>query len=348
MHQGPGYVTTEIMLFSGKITNSICVYLDKHSVDSEKLFELTDLPTEFLRESSCWIPAQDVEKFIAAIDREFGSLFPDSLAKLVGHECHQLWAWGVLDSVIKMMQSPQDLFLQPHRFLSYFVSPAPPIGNLMRGEEAVSFDLPISNQEFPFVTEFLRTALEDLPCYLGRSAAHVTWQGTRLTISWSESQQSGLLKEEDLEPNYKPELVRNLMQALEESQRQIEDLRSQLSNAADPSGERAQPIPSTETEFVQGMRTHLTRTRGHMMRLSDYLARSQQLVTLLIGQNRLDRQVQEAMKRVDWDYVKTQSTQVAQETADLLSQFEQELNQRLRPAKKARSAQRTLDLETHA
>jgi hypothetical protein len=333
------------MLFSGKITNSFLVYLDRHSVDSEKLFELTDLPTEFLREPSCWIPAQDVEKFIAAADREFAGKFQDSLAKLVGHECHQLWAWGVLDSVIKMLQSPQDLFLQPHRFLSYFVSPAPPVGNLMRGEEAISFDLPISNQEFPFVTEFLRSALEGLPCYLGRASAHVRWQGTRLTISWSESQ-SELLREEDLSPNYKPELVRNLMQALEESQRQIEDLRTQLSQSGE--GERAQPIPSTDTEFVQGLRTYLTRARGHMMRLSDYLVRSQQLVTLLIGQDRLDRQVQEAMKRVDWDYVKAQSTQVAQETADLLTQFEQDLNQRLRPAKKARSAQRTLDLETHA
>jgi hypothetical protein len=332
------------MLFSGKITNSFLVFLDRHGVDSEKLFELTDLPTEFLREPSCWIPAQDVEKFIASMDREFGSIFHDSLPKLVGHECHELRSWGVLDSVIKMMQKPQDLFLQPHRFLSYFVSPAPPVGNVVREDESISFDLPISNQEFPCVTEFLRSALEVLPCYLGRNPAQVLWQQTRLKISWSESQ-NDLLKEEDLTPNYKPELVQNLMEALEESQRQIEDLRNQLSMSGE--GEKAQPIPSTDTEFVQGMRTYLTRARGHMMRLSDYLVRSQQLVTLLIGQNRMDRQVQEAMRRVDWDYVKAQSSQVAQETADLLTEFEQELNQRLRPAKKMKSAQRTLDLEAH-
>lgn len=333
------------MLFSGKITNSFLVYLDRHGVDSENLFELTDLPTEFLREPSCWIPAQDVEKFIAAMDREFGSIFHDNLPKLVGHECHQLRSWGVLDSVIKMMQKPQDLFLQPHRFLSYFVSPAPPVGNVVREAEAIAFDLPISNQEFPFVTEFLRSALEVLPVYLGRNPASVRWQQTRLKISWSESQ-SDMLKDEDLVPNYKPELVQNLMEALEESQRQIEDLRTQLSQSGD--GTRAQPIPATDTEFVQGMRTYLTRARGHMMRMSDYLVRSQQLVTLLIGQNRMDRQVQEAMKRVDWDYVKSQSSQVAQETADLLTHFEQELNSRLRPAKKHKSEQRTLDLETHA
>ena len=52
----------------------------------------------------------------------------ESLITAVGHQCKDLRAWGVLDSVIKMMQKPQDLFLQPHRLLSYFVSPAPPVG----------------------------------------------------------------------------------------------------------------------------------------------------------------------------------------------------------------------------
>ncbi|MGE4132433.1 MAG: hypothetical protein AB7F86_12395 [Bdellovibrionales bacterium] len=330
------------MLFSGKITNSFLTYLDRKGFDSEKLFELTDLPTEFLRDPSCWIPANDVEKFITAIDREFATHFQESsLATLAGHHCHELRAWGVLDSVIKMMQKPQDLFLQPHRFLSYFVSPAPPLGDLKRKPESIEFDLPISNQEFPLATEFLRSALEVLPCYIGRAQAHVKWVQTHITISWTEAQ-SDLLKDDDLAPNYKPELVQNLMQALEESQKQIEDLRSQLSenHSSGP-----QPIAAVEAEFVQGLRAHVVRTRGHMMRLSDYLVRSQQLVTLLIGQDRLDRQVQEAMKRVDWEYVKIQSSMVAQEVADLLTQFEHELNQRLRPAKREKSAQRSLDID---
>lgn len=333
------------MLFSGKISNSFLVFLDRHGVDSEKLFELTDLPTEFLREPSCWIPAEDVEKFLGGIEREIGPSFAESLPTMVGHQCHTLRAWGVLDSVIKMMQKPQDLYLQPHRFLSYFVSPAPPVGGIKKRDDSISFDLPISNQEFPCTTEFLRSALEVLPCYLGRNQSQVSWTQTRINISWSETQ-SDLLKEEDLEPNYKPELVQNLMQALEESQRQIEDLRTQLSTS--PVSDKAQPIPATETEFVQGMRAQVVRARGHMMRLSDYLVRSQQLVTLLIGQDRLDRQVVEAMRRVDWDYVKTQSSAVAQETADLLTGFERELNQRLRPGRREKSLQHKMDLENQA
>ncbi len=334
------------MLFSGKITNSFLIFLDRHGVDFEKLFELTDLPTEFLREPSCWIPSDDVEKFISAMECEFGPLFPESLPTLVGHHCHELRSWGVLDSVIKMMQKPQDLFLQPHRFISYFVSPAPPVGNVVREEESISFDLPISDQDFPRVAEFIRAALEVLPCYLGRNQAQVSWNETRIKISWSDSQ-SDLLTGEDLSPNYKPELVQNLMQALEESQRQVEELRNKLSQGESDS--KPQPIPATDIEFIQGLRAHLVRTRGHMMRITDYLVRSQQLVTLLVGQGRMDRQVQEAMKRVDWDYVKSQSPQVTQETADLLTEFERELNQRLRPARpNSQPAQRTLDLEAHS
>lgn len=334
------------MLFSGKITNSFMVFLDRHGVDSERIFELTDLPTEFLREPSCWIPAADTERFLAGLDREYGSLFQDSLPTLVGHQCHSLRAWGVLDSVIRMLQKPQDLFLQPHRFLSYFVSPAPPVGNVVKTAESISFDLPIDNQEFPTVAEFIRGALEALPLYLGREQAQARWKATRIEIGWSVSQ-AELLKEGDLAPNYKPELVQNLMQALEESQRQIEDLRNQLSQSE---AGRALPIPATDTEFVQGLRAHVAQARDHMMRLSDYLVRSQQLVTLLVGQGRMDRQVKEAMRRVDWDFVKAQSSQAAQETADLLTQFERELNQHLRSAPGAtpvKPAQRILDLEAH-
>src|SRR5947209_4908899 len=104
------------MLFSGKITNSFLVFLDRAGIDSERLYEVTSLPTEFLRDPSCWIAAPDVEQFLSAADKEFGSSFSESLPALVGHQCNELRAWGVLDSVIRMMSQPQDLFLQPQRF----------------------------------------------------------------------------------------------------------------------------------------------------------------------------------------------------------------------------------------
>jgi hypothetical protein len=335
------------MLFSGKITNSFLVFLDRSGQDLDRLVELTELPTEFLRDSSAWMPAPDVELLLAALDKEYGAAFSDSLASLVGHQCNELRAWGVLDSVIRMMSAPQDLFLQPQRFISYFVSPAPPIAQLVRQQESVSFDIPISDQEFPFVTEFLRSAMEVLPRYLGHEAALVNWRGNRLTINWSVSQ-GKFLGEEDLTPNFKPELVQSLMLALEDSQRQIEDLKGQLGQNTLPAVSAPAMAADIDPELQQHLRAYVVKVRGHLMKLADYLVRSQQLVTLLVGQNRMDRQVQEAMRRVDWEYIKLQSSPVAQEIVDLLSDFEREVTSKVRPAKRAPQPlklQRTLDLQ---
>lgn len=333
------------MLFSGKITNSFLVFLDRNGQDLDRLPELTNLPSEFLRDSSCWMRATEVEMFLAAMDKEYGTAFNDSLALLVGHQCNELRAWGVLDSVIRMMSQPQDLFLQPQRFISYFVSPAPPIADLIRKEESVSFDIPISDQEFPFVTEFLRSAMEVLPRYLGHEAAQVVWQGNRLTINWSPAQEK-FLPEADLTQNFKPELVQSLMAALEESQRQISDLKNQIGQAT--TAPMAPVSTEIDPEFQAHLRAYVVKVRGHLMKLADYLVRSQQLVTLLVGQDRMNRQVQEAMRRVDWEYIKLQSSPVAQEIVDLLSDFEREVTAKVRPPKRSSPQpiplQRTLDL----
>lgn len=305
------------MLFSGKVTNSVMVFLDRSGFDGDRMNDLTSLPIEYLRDPTGWMDASAVEEFFEAVERELGEGLSDALATVVGHQCADLRAWGVLDSVIRMMPRSQDLFLQPERFISYFVSPAPPLANIVRGENYVDFHIPISNLEFPHLAEFLRSALEALPKYLGKDEATVVWAQNKVSIKWTEQQKS-LLTEKDQQPNYKPELVQSLMAALDDSQKQIESLTAQLS-------ERNHQAPPMDEEKKKELKAYVVKTRGHLMKLSDYLVRSQQLVTLLIGQDRMTKQVQEAMKRVDWNYVKSQSNHVAQDVADLLSEFEQEV-----------------------
>ena len=321
------------MHFSGKITNSLISWLEKSGKDYGSLYELTDIPTEFLRDPSCWIPAASVENFIQKMEQEFPSN-EGSLVTLAGSQCHQLRAWGVLDSVLKMMQTPQDIYLQPHRFISYFISPAPPVIHMTREEEGLSFELPISNTEFPLVTEYLRSALECLPMYLGRHQSHVSWRGNRVTISWSDSQ-NGLLSQEDLEHQYKPELMRNLVGSLEEAQMKIEELNKQLlernvqiqkyqemeavrQDSVSENGKSDMLPPETVTH----LRAYASRIRGQLLKLSDYVARSQQLVTILVGSTPENRQVKELMKRLDWDYVRSQHSHVTQDVVNLLEDFE--------------------------
>jgi hypothetical protein len=295
------------------------VFLDRSGFDSDRIHELTTLPSEYLRDPTGWMDAALVEDFFEAVERELGSTLPDALATVVGHQCPELRAWGVLDSVIRMMPRSQDLFLQPERFISYFVSPAPPLAHILRKDCEVEFHIPISNLEYPHTSEFLRSALEALPKYLGKEEAVVVWAQNKVSIKWSDVQKS-LLGDADQRPNFKPELVQSLMAALDESQKQIESLTAQLNERMSPV-----PLPMTEDRKKE-LKAYVVKSRGHLMRLSDYLVRSQQLVTLLIGQDRLTKQVQEAMRRVDWNYVKSQSNYVAQDVADLLSDFEKELD----------------------
>ncbi len=318
------------MYFSGKITNSFVSFLDRQLPDQERLFELTHLPTEFLRDSSCWLKAQDVENFLEVVEQEYGARSPEGpLVTWVGHQCVDLKAWGVLDSVLRMMQKPQDIYAQPQRFISYFVSPAPPIGNLQKEEDGISFDLPISNQEFPLVTEYLRAALEALPLYVGKGMASARWTQNKIRVSWSENQKS-FLGQEEMGLHFRPEFVQSLVDSLESAQRELEarkkDLLLKDQELVELKRKKVQEGALT-SEQKGPLRDNLNQLRSQVMRLADYLSRSQQLVTLLVGQGRMDRQVQEAMRRVDWDFVRSQFPQVTKQAIGHIEKVKEVVSQ---------------------
>lgn len=319
------------MHFSGKITNSILTYLGQKTSDQDRLFDLTDLPTEFLRDPSCWLRAFEVETFLAAIESEYGRLWSETnLIGSVGHAAFDLRSWGVLDSVLRMMQTPQDIYLQPHRFLSYFVSPAPPIGHLIREQESVAFDLPISSSEFPFVTEYLRAALESLPRYLGQQMSVVRWRGNKILISWSEAQRS-FLEQEDMEFNIKPELMQSLVTNLEVAQQELEEQKKSLLLVQEENEQLKKEVEhlSQSANKTSVVDADFDKLKADIMRLSDYMARSQQLVTLLIKQDRLDNQVREAMRRVDWDYIRQQYPVLVQQIYENIANMKPQSGKRL-------------------
>ncbi|MES2965534.1 MAG: hypothetical protein V4760_16760 [Bdellovibrionota bacterium] len=270
-----------------------------------------------MRDPASWLEADKMEQLLAQIETIYARPGSEDapLITSTGHDSKDLRAWGVLDSVLRMVQTPKDLFAQPERFLSYFVSPAPPVGDIERASDSVRFVLPISAQQYPRVTNFLRAALEALPSYIGKPMANVVWDDSIVTISWSESQASlfGEVPTNDLSLN--PELVRSIVADLEKSQKELEDTKKRLleaerslelasANSPVPSARAVVPSPVapgvvTPEEIEDAIGTSL----HEMYRLGDYFARSQQLVTLLIAQGRQTPPVQEAMRRVDWPTV---------------------------------------------
>ncbi len=264
---------------------------------------MTEIPLELMRDPTCWLEAQKVEEFLAEIDS--WSLSYDlghSFLQQIGHTSRDLKSWGVLDSVLRMIDKPQDIFLQPQRFISYFISPAPPVGNIQRNNASVAFDIPVSFEEYPNVATYLTAAIESVPLFMGHTMASAKWLQNHIVVDWSESQ--SLLESCDLsQRQMAPEVVRNLISTLEKTEQALLEKTRELEKIKSENLKAAQSLP-IELRDLSDAAVQTQAIISNIGRLQDYFTRASQLVTMLVGQDRMSKQIQNAMKRVNWDNVK--------------------------------------------
>lgn len=300
------------MLLSCKVSNAVINFLERRGSDLESLFESFDLPGELLRDSSCWFEAKALEGFLQALDVQFNDLSEGSLLTEAGHASPELYSWGVLDNVLRMVQSPKDIFTQPERFLAYFISPPPPVAGLKRLSDGVEFDVPLSRSEYPYFTEYLCAAMESLPTYVRQPHFKVTWEGHTLRVQWSVSQTT-MLDEDQFKHQLQPEMVHRVMRDLEDQQRRLEkaqrDLRAKELEVEKLRSEPQESFLPTE-ELSQALQDLYT--------LKDYWLRATQMVTLLVKQDRMDGQVREAMRRVDWERIVVDTPHIIQRASEVL------------------------------
>lgn len=255
------------MHFSCKLTNTVIRYVEDKNEDVSNLIASVQVPEEFLRDPSYWIRVEDLETFLRKF-LESRQESDSSVLGVIAKNCVNLRSWGVLDSVLRMMEAPGDVFSQPERLLSYFIAPAPPVDKVVRQRDQIAFDLPIDNSHFPLACEFLKHSFEMIPVFMGRAAAHCEWSGIRISLNWSPLTISEPVAEAASVPNGPniPPLAR---------------------------WQREQPVDLEEI-------------RHHVARLSDYMVRAQQVITMISASKIADKQVREALRRVDWDLVQTQ------------------------------------------
>lgn len=317
------------MLFSCKISSAVLTYLDREGEDIQVLLESASLPEEFLRDPSFWMKAHEMEEFLRVAQKIFQR--DALLLQKVGHAGPELRSWGVLDSVLRMMPRPQEIFNQPQRFLSYFISPEPPIENLINTDAGIEFILPVSSEIFPLVTTYLRYAFESLPLYIGLSLAQCSWTDIHLKIVWSSEQKT--MFAEDPGRQISPELLRSIVSSLELHQRELEEKNRELQqkneqlikaqNRLESEGQQTQNLrqlfhhPTANLDFDDGA---LETLKTNFAKLSDYMVRAQQLITILVGQDRLKPSIKEAMRRTDWEMIKAQFPATVQESREILMQ----------------------------
>ncbi len=329
------------MHYSCKISASVLQFLESQGEDISPLLEATFLPEEFLKDSSFWMLSQEMEAFLKlAVDLYQKSNEP-SLITHIGHHSAELRSWGVLDSVIRMMPNSKDILAQPNRFLGYFISPEPPVENLIRTQDGSSlgFDLPISSEQYPLVCEYLKSALESLPVFMGQPMAHCVWEGIRVEVIFEKPQETFF---QDIDPGHQlsPDLLQSIVSSLEKHQRELEQKNKELQKKNDqlakaqkarekemetkvsfPLFENAAPI--TAIKSITESEKYVL--RQNLSRLSDYLVRAQQLITILVGQDRTSPQVKEAMRRMDWEQIQKNYPGLINECKEMLldrSQYE--------------------------
>lgn len=283
---------------------------------------MTALPEEFLRDTSYWMSADEMETFLHHAQKLSQRIQEYNFFQRVGHEGPTLRAWGVLDSVLRMMPRPHEILAQPERFLSYFVSPSPPIDHLKRTENSIDFDLAVSADQYPLVTRYLIASFESLPVYGGQPLASCTWTGIHIHIQWSLEQKT-MFDGLELDRQISPELMRTVLATLEKHAKELEEKNRELqaknealilaqthfdSNAEVLRKEslllNAEPAKaSAHSNPVRLPEENLHLLTQNMARLNDYMVRAQQLITMLVAQGRMSPQVKEAMKRVGWEHV---------------------------------------------
>lgn len=308
------------MHFSCKITNSFIAYFESKGEDLSSVLETVPLSLELMRDSSYWMRAPDMEAFLeAVVSLPLKSPEPQLIQK-VGHMVPQLRSWGVLDSVLRMMPQPQEVFHQPERFLSYFISPEPPVESVVRTETNLSFALPLPAQQYPLTSLFLKSAFEALPLYTGQQLAVCDWRDIFITIQWPQPQAS--IFDREAGNQISPALLNTVIEDLQKNQRELEARNRELQNRNEELLQahrelqahiQKNPIQASRNIDVEirqamggGSDEPLPKVMHNLSRLHDYMVRAHQLVTMLSGHGKQSAGTKEALRRVDWDFVKTQ------------------------------------------
>lgn len=283
---------------------------------------------ELMRDPSGWVPAPEMEFFLEKVATHFKTKDGEILT-LVGHKQASLHSWGVLDSVLRMMTKTQEVFVQPQRFMSYFVSPEPPLENIIRSDDGIRFDWPLPSDQYPHLTEYLKASFEALPTYMGQGLGQCQWNNITLEFKWPVKAQD--LFAEEVGRQISPQLLQKVVEELQTSQRELEEKNRELqrkneellhfNQTASITPAKAPSLPHFDSLSNDPL------FPGHKLgqniaRLHDYLVRAQQLVTMILVDNKTNPAVKEAMRRMDWDYVKAHYPRTVAESVEIVRQMQ--------------------------
>ena len=261
-----------IMRVSGKITHSFYCFLRTRDFDVSRLFELTSLEMEFLKDPSQWMDLNQVESLLKKLVHEYSVHFVDQdFLVSVGHSCFELGAWGELDSVLKIKKE-EPIFSHLPVFLSYFISDGFSLVSERNEPGFFSFKCNLSSEDYPSVTEYLRAVLESLPVYTGKARAEVKWIRDYIQVKWEDENTQTSFFSSPSEINIKPELLSDLRYFLEKVEKELYHQRQkigeknkQIRNLKDQLLMQGIALPEDISALFQRMEQSLLELKGMLL-----------------------------------------------------------------------------------
>jgi hypothetical protein len=313
------------MQVSCKVSYSVLIYLEKQGAQLDAFFESSDSPVEYLKDPSGWLDLFEMENFLSELALHLSEKNPEAFYREIGQNNFELRAWGVLDSVLKMVESPKDILGQPDRFLSYFLTPHPEFDIQKKSDDQILLTMkgePIVKHVFAY----LMGAVEGLPLYMGLPLAHIQHiSGRTYSITWNDDQESLFDEQEKKRRQFHPEIVQSVMQKLQVSPETTSSdvIASEAFErmVAIEVEKRMEAFLSRQKEFDETF----FKVKNDFFKMYDYFTRAQQIITLISPTAR-KASVKEAMRRVDWEYVQKEFPAMVEDACDSILSLREAYN----------------------
>ncbi len=324
---------TGTMEISCKISHSVILFVERQGTELDVFFENFETPMEVLKDPSCWISLQKMEDFLSKMKNFLKLQKAESHFRKIGQNNFELQAWGVLDSVLKMLESPEEIFSQPDRFLSYFLSPHPLLETEIQEKNKVRFRLK-HKLETPLVLSYLLGTLEGLPNYMGMEPVKISQMDEAcFEILWSDRQQKQSLFDEQEEKRHQfhPEIVKSVIQNLQEGGGQS-SLATRDQRLIHRAFEKMVAIEVKKKmalwiEKQKDFDQSLFKIKDDFYKMYDYFTRAQQIITLISPSAR-KASVREAMRRVDWDHVQKHFPEMVESACNSILSVQKSFHQK--------------------
>ncbi len=301
------------MQVSCKVSYSVLIYLEKQGIQLDAFFESSESPVEYLKDPSGWLDLIEMETFLTELARFLSEKNPTLFYREIGQNNYELRAWGVLDSVLKMVESPKDILGQPDRFLSYFLTPHPEFEVVKQSETQILLTMK-GEPIVPNIFSYLMGAVEGLPVYMGLPVASIQHvNGLTYQVTWVDDQESLFDEQEKKRRQFHPEIVQSVMQKLHVQPESRDEIASEAFEkmVAIEVEKRMEAFAIRQKEFDEVF----FKVKNDFFKMYDYFTRAQQIITLISPTAR-KASVKEAMRRVDWEHVQNEFPNMVESACD--------------------------------